>query len=113
MSVDNGKLVLQKPFLPDRIGIRRDGALDNQLTEPIGCCDVDNSVVTGVGVDGEHHPRGRVVRADHLHHHDAQGTRQWVHAPVELVADGSLGELAGDALAPVQNHAVLTVDIEE
>ena len=108
----DGGVSAAQALLPDGELIGGHRALHHELTEPVARADVDDARMSGVGVQGEHHPGGRQVTSDHLHDHDSEGRGERVHLLGELIRDGALGEEARAALLPAQQHLLEPVDVE-
>ena len=74
-----------------------DLALDHVLAEPPGGVDQDDVGKAGLGVEGEHHPGGAAIGADHLLDADREGDLEVVEAVELAVGDRSIGEEGGEA----------------
>ena len=99
-------------FFPDHEGVRRDTALDDQLSQTIGRRDVDDIPVARVGVECEEYAGGGDVGADHLHHDDAEAAFHRVHVALELIADGALCERGCAALTPAIDDALFAPNVQ-
>jgi hypothetical protein len=94
-----GEVGIVEEGLEDLELVGIDGALHDVLAEAPGPGDQHELVEARFGVDGEHHARGRQVRAHHLLHPDRQRHLLVVEALEVAVGDRPVGEERGVAAA--------------
>ena len=78
--------------------IRVDRALHHRLPQPVGTGDKHHVPKTGLGVQGEHHPRGAPVGSHHLLDAGGQGNRVVIETPVSAIGDGPVVVEGGEDL---------------